>query len=284
MCKILFFALLMSLFISSINSGSNGNCYYIGNENEAILIDVGITCTEVEKRIHRLGLNMQKIKAVFVSHEHSDHISGIAVLSKKYKLPIYVTPGTLKAGGFKINLQNIQSFSSLVPVHIGDLSITPFPKSHDAADPHSFVVCCNKVSVGIFTDIGYPCKNVINQFKLCHAAFLETNYDDEMLEKGKYPFFLKSRIRGEKGHLSNAEALKLFSTHKPPFMSHLFLSHLSKNNNRPELVQQLFNEQAMGVKMIVATRYVETPLFHIHTAILPKRMQAAASQLSFSFA
>ena len=276
----------MSLFITSLNSGSNGNCYYIGNDNEAILVDAGIPCSEVEKRMTRLGLNMQKVKAVFVSHEHTDHISGLRVLSKKYQLPIYVTLATQRFGRLKLEKHLVTSFTAHETIVIGNLSITAFPKFHDAADPYSFVVCCNKIKVGVFTDIGTPCENLIHHFKQCHAAFLEANYDDEMLDKGSYPYFLKTRIRGDKGHLSNKQALELFTTHKSSFMSHLLLSHLSKNNNSPKLVQQIFNENAQGVKMIVASRYEETALFHIHNSNtdVPVHRQVSSPQLSFAFA
>ena len=256
----------MSLFITSLNSGSNGNCYYLGNEKEAILVDAGISCREIETRMKRLGLSMQKIKAVFVSHEHHDHIKGIPVLARKYKLPIYITAATKKYGRLFIEKNLVMTFSPHEPVVIGGIAVTAFPKLHDASDPYSFVVACNQIKVGVFTDIGTPCQQLIYHFKQCHAAFLEANYDEHMLDNGKYPYFLKNRIRGGMGHLSNKQALQLFTTHKPAFMSHLFLSHLSKNNNCPKLVEELFNVHADGVKMIVASRFKETAVYHIQNA------------------
>src|ERR1700712_1490522 len=130
----------MSLFITSLNSGSNGNCYYIGNEHEAILVDAGISCRETEKRMLRLGLSMNKVKAIFVSHEHSDHINGIPVLAKKYQLPIYITRPTLQRGGIILDETLIFPFAAFQPIQIGELQITAFPKMHDAADPYSFIV------------------------------------------------------------------------------------------------------------------------------------------------
>ena len=275
----------MSLFICSLNSGSNGNCYYVGNETEAILVDAGISCAEIEKRMKRLGLNMQKLKAVFISHEHTDHISGVRVLSKKYNLPVYITHTTHRFGGLRLEKDLVNSFEAHQVIDIGDLSITAFPKFHDAADPYSFVVSSNKINVGVFTDIGTPCENLVHHFKQCHAAFLEANYDDTMLENGRYPHFLKNRIRGNKGHLSNQQALELFTTHRPSFMSHLFLSHISKNNNCPKLVEKLFTEKANGVTMIVASRYEETAVYHIQAANpVEQAPYLRASQLAFSFA
>lgn len=275
----------MSLFTCSLNSGSNGNCYYVGNETEAILIDAGITCSEIEKRMKRLGLNIQKVKAVFVSHEHTDHISGLQVLSKKHKLPVYITDTTHRYSRLKLEKVLITGFTSHQPIDIGKLSITAFPKFHDASDPYSFIINCNQVKVGVFTDIGTPCENLIHHFKQCHAAFLEANYDDTMLDRGRYPLFLKNRIRGGNGHLSNKQALELFTAHKPSFMSHLFLSHLSKNNNCPDMVQQLFNEKAAGVKMIVTSRYEESSLYHITGSnIIAPVNYYTSPQLSFAFA
>ena len=274
----------MSLYITSLNSGSNGNCYYVGNNNEAILVDAGISCTKIEKRMKRLGLNIKNVKAVFVSHEHTDHISGLPVLTKKYQLTVYITHATLIYSRLKLQKHLVQSFTAHQPVIIGGLSITGFPKFHDAADPYSFIVDCNKIKVGVFTDLGIVCKNLIKHFKQCHAAFLEANYDETMLEEGRYPYFLKNRIRGGNGHLSNKQALELFTVHRPSFMSHLFLSHLSKNNNCPLLVEQLFTQQANGVKMIIASRYEETAVYNISNSVSITSIQGYSPQLSFAFA
>lgn len=253
----------MSLFIASLNSGSNGNCYYIGNEEEAVLIDAGISCKETEKRMKRLGLPIEKVKAIFVSHEHSDHIAGISILAKKYQLAVYVTEGTRKNGKMNLEHRSAISFVAHQPIKIGSLTITAFPKFHDACDPHSFIVTSESVTIGIFTDIGVPCEQLITHFRLCHAAFLESNYDEGMLVNGNYPYYLKKRIMGGKGHLSNSQALQLFLAHRPIFMTHLLLSHLSKNNNCPKLVEELFSQHALSTKIVVASRYEETPVFHI---------------------
>ncbi len=253
----------MSVFIASLNSGSNGNCYYIGNETEAVLVDAGISCRETERRMKRLGLDMRLVKAIFVSHEHSDHIRGIPVLSKKFQLPVYITAGTLQEGRLALNEQLVQSFRAYEPITIGALSVMPFPKFHDASEPHSFMVSCGTVNIGVFTDIGSPCTHVVNHFRQCHAAFLEANYDEEMLEKGRYPFYLKKRISGGTGHLSNSQALDLFTTHRPAFMSHLLLSHLSKENNSPELVQTLFSAHAGQTHVVVASRYEESAVYAV---------------------
>lgn len=253
----------MSLYISSLNSGSNGNCYYIGNSDEAILVDAGISCRETERRMDRLGLSMRKVKAIFITHEHSDHISGVTKLSKRHQLPVYITQPTLENGALRIQEHLVRSFKAYEPITIGKLTITGFPKFHDACDPHSFIVAGNSVKIGVFTDIGLACDHVTNHFAQCNAAFLEANYDEDMLNTGRYPYFLKDRIRGGKGHLSNSQALQLFLRHKPAFMSHLFLSHLSHDNNRPELVKDLFTKKAGKTEIIIASRYEETRVYHI---------------------
>ena len=253
----------MPLFITSLNSGSNGNCYYIGNNTEAVLIDAGISCRETEMRMKRLGLSMSTVKAIFISHEHTDHISGVRVLSKKYQLPVFITPATLRSAGIITEKHLIRHFKADQRITIEGLSVFAFPKSHDANDPHSFMISSPGINIGVFTDIGNCCDHVITQFKQCHAAFLEANYCEDMLMNGDYPYILKKRISGDNGHLSNTQALELFTKYRGRKLSHLILSHLSKNNNTPELVDQLFRQQAGKAKIIIASRYEETAVFCI---------------------
>ena len=254
----------MSLFIASLNSGSNGNCYYIGNDQEAILVDAGLPCKEVELRMARLGLKMEMIRALFISHEHTDHISGIPTLVKRYRIPVYITPSTLRNGKIRFDPSLINHFLPYQPVSVGGLHISAFPKYHDACDPHSFIVSDGKVNIGVFTDIGKPCDHVTAHFSKCHAAFLESNYDELMLREGRYPWFLKNRITGGNGHLSNSQALQIFLQYRPSYMTHLLLAHLSKENNCPTLVGNLFNQHAGNTNVVVASRYCETPVYEIH--------------------
>ena len=253
----------MSLYIASLNSGSNGNCYYLANEEDAILVDVGLNCRETEKRMARLGLSMNKVRAIFISHEHSDHISGLPVIARKYQLPVYITPGTRLGGRLSLEDELVRSFNSHECINIGELVVTAFPKLHDASEPHSFIVSCREVTVGVFTDIGFPCENLIRYFKKCNAAFLEANYDDEMLDGGRYPYFLKKRIRGGLGHLSNLQALELFTSCRTSNMSHLILSHLSRDNNSPDLVFELFKRSAGQTEIVIASRERETEIYYI---------------------
>ncbi|MES2691753.1 MAG: MBL fold metallo-hydrolase [Bacteroidota bacterium] len=260
----------MALYTASLNSGSNGNCYYIGNAEDAVLIDAGISCRETERRMERLGLDVRTVRAIFISHEHSDHIRGVEVLSRKYRIPVYITAPTLMAGSLAIDPALIRSFRPHETICIGELSVIPFPKSHDAAEPFSYVVKNREVCIGVMTDIGSVCDNVIRYFKQCHAVFLEANYDVTMLETGHYPAHLKRRISSHKGHLSNEQALELFTSHRSSFLSHVFLSHLSKENNDPQTASTVFQEHCGHTQIIVASRYGETPLFCITERIAAK--------------
>ncbi len=276
----------MSLFICSLNSGSNGNCYYVGNGREAVLIDAGISCRETEKRMKRSGLDMASVKAIFVSHEHGDHITGVPGLSKKFRLPVYITPATHANGRIPIEEELTRSFQPHQAISIGALSVTAFPKFHDAADPHSFLVSSENINVGVFTDLGISCDQLIRYFNQCHAAFLEANYDVTMLEKGNYPYHLKKRISGGQGHLSNEQALQLFLSHRPAFMSHLLLAHLSKNNNHPQLVEELFRPHAGYTQIIVASRYQETGVYEItqnaQRSLTPVKKPISQNQVQLS--
>ena len=256
----------MSVSIASLNSGSNGNCYYIGDQNDGVFIDAGISCKETEARMLRLGISIRSIKAIFVSHEHTDHIKGIAVISRKYQIPVYMNQTMIYNGCVDVQKDLIRRYDANQPIRIGALEITSFPKHHDACDPHSFIVRSGTVTIGVMTDIGRACEQVIKYFNMCDAVFLEANYDDEMLSKGRYPYYLKNRIRSGRGHLSNKEALDLFLNHRAPSLSHILLSHLSKDNNCPDLVKNLFNEHAGKTQVIIASRFNESQIFRIGKA------------------
>jgi len=260
----------MGLYFTSINSGSNGNCYYVGNRDEAVLVDVGLNCKEVEKRMARLGLSPSKLKAIFISHEHSDHIKGLSVLARKFNLPVYISNHTYKSSKLSLNNDLVFPVSHLQQIQIGKLIIHAFSKFHDAADPYSFTIEYNETKVGVFTDIGAICDRLITQFKSCHAAFLEANYCSQMLSNGNYPYFLKRRITSGHGHLSNTQALDLFQNHKSPYMTHLLLSHLSKDNNDPELVERLFKAVAGETFIGIASRDQETEVYYVNQSMIVK--------------
>lgn len=252
------------MYYASLNSGSNGNCYYISNNQESVLIDAGLTCKETEKRLFALGQSIKKIKAIFITHEHTDHIKGVQGLSTKYHIPVYISEKTLLRSKLQIEKKLIQYLNPDEPIRIGNLWINGFSKKHDAADPFSFTVSNENYTIGIFTDIGSVCENVSTQFEKCHVAFLEANYDENLLETGPYPLHLKKRIKSDLGHLSNLQALELFNNHRSSFLDHLLLSHLSRENNHPDIVTEIF-QNSLGVKIDIAHRTHETLLFSVNS-------------------
>jgi phosphoribosyl 1,2-cyclic phosphodiesterase len=260
----------MALYIASLNSGSNGNSYYIGNGQESVLVDAGLSCRETEKRMKRCGLSMEHVKGVFISHEHSDHIRGVEVIARRHRLPVYITRKTLHGAGLQVDKELVKPFSAYERIGVGSLTVIPFPKKHDASEPHSFLVTDGAVTIGVFTDIGTGCDHVVKNLSQCDAAFLETNYDDHMLETGSYPYHLKRRIRSDHGHLSNAQALELFTKHGRR-LSCLLLSHLSKDNNDPALVESLFAPYAGSTRVVVASRYRESEVYRIDASSLGAR-------------
>lgn len=270
----------MSLFVSSLNSGSNGNCYYIGNDVEAVLIDAGISSRETERRLKRQALSIRKIKAIFVTHEHADHVGGLRKLAKRHNLPVYMTHDTRKETRIELRDIQVRHFTPHEEITIGNIKVTPFPIQHDAGDPHGFVVSHADTTVGVFTDLGTVHQTHHRYFQRCHAVFLEANYDEVMLENGSYTQQLKDRIRSDHGHLSNLQALEFFMTSRSPFLSHLFLSHLSENNNSPDIVRQLFSDVAGETEIIIASRHNESGVFHIGQKATHRTPAPAASQLS----
>jgi phosphoribosyl 1,2-cyclic phosphodiesterase len=251
------------LEICAIASGSNGNCYYIGNEKDAILIDAGISCKQILLRMRQKNLKPDKVKAVFISHEHSDHLRGARVLAKRLNIPAWLTAKTYYAAHKNMQPAYPRFFNPGNTLNVGEFTIHPFLKNHDAAEPCSFRVEYTGKNVGVFTDIGDPCNNVTSQLALCDALFIETNYDEQMLTDGPYPYFLKQRISSSHGHLSNIQALELLKTHSGENLKCVFLSHLSAENNTPELALTTLNHQPQSYEVRLTSRYEAGEVFEI---------------------
>jgi len=251
------------LEICAIASGSNGNCYYIGNEKDAVLIDAGVSCKQILLRMESKGLNPRKLKAVFISHEHSDHMRGARVLAKRLNIPIWLTAKTYYATYKNMQPAYPQFFAPGSELQIGEFTVHPFLKNHDAAEPCSFRVEYSGKNIGVFTDIGKACNNVTSQLAKCDVLFLETNYDEQKLTNGSYPFFLKKRIASSVGHLSNIQALELLEDHGGKNLKCVFLSHLSAENNTPELALTSFKTLESKFKVRLTSRYEAGEVFVI---------------------
>lgn len=227
----------------SIASGSSGNCTYVGTENTHILVDAGISGKRVETGLNSLDLTGRDLDGILVTHEHSDHISGLGVLARKYGVPIYATGGTVDAmirsgklgklpEGIFHEIQEDEDFQ------IQDLTVHPFSISHDAAQPVGYRLENGEKSVGIATDLGRYSQYIIDELQDLDVLLLEANHDIRMLEVGPYPYYLKQRILGDRGHLSNENAGRLLCELLHDSMKAIFLGHLSKENNFEELAYE----------------------------------------------
>jgi phosphoribosyl 1,2-cyclic phosphodiesterase len=224
------------LEICAIASGSNGNCYYIGNEKDAVLIDAGISCKQIVQRMKERNLQPSKIKAIFITHEHSDHLSGARVFGKKMYVPVYINSAKTYYSAYKNQRPDVPKFFNPgEEIEVGELTVHSFSKNHDASEPCSFRVQYKTKNVGVFTDIGEPCENVMQHLGICDGLFLESNYDEKMLWEGSYPWFLKQRVASGVGHLSNKQAFDLLHSHARENLKCVFLSHISKRTILPKL-------------------------------------------------
>ena len=227
----------------SIASGSSGNCIYVGSDNTHLLVDTGISKKRIEEGLKALDIKGDELDGILITHEHSDHIQGLGVFSRKYEVPIYATPGTI---------EGILSYSGLGkmpdgllhPVHtdeaftLGDVTVNPFAISHDANEPAGYRMECDGKSVAVATDLGKYDEYIVERLKNLDAVLLEANHDIHMLEVGGYPYYLKQRILGDKGHLSNELSGRLLCDILHDNLKHIVLGHLSKENNYAKLAYE----------------------------------------------
>lgn len=227
----------------TIASGSSGNCTYVGTDNTHILVDAGISGKRIEAGLKELDLSGRDLDAILVTHEHSDHISGLGVMARKYGVPVYTTGGTADAilrSGVSGRLPEgvIHEFTEDEYFSIGDLNIKAFTIPHDAAQPVGFRIESASSSVGIATDLGKYTEYIVDNLTGLDALLLEANHDVNMLLVGKYPYLLKQRILGDRGHLSNENAGRLLCKVLHDDLKAVFLGHLSKENNYEALAYQ----------------------------------------------
>jgi len=250
--------------ICALASGSNGNSYYIGNGRDAILVDAGISTKQLLARMKNRGLDPARIKAVFLSHEHSDHSCGVRVLSKRLNVNVWMSKHTYYSLVKTSRPENIRFFEPGETITVASFDVHTFLKNHDAVEPCSFRIEHKGKSTGVFTDIGEPCERVRQALTQCHAVFMESNYDEKMLWDGSYPWYLKQRVASDKGHLSNAQAVKLVGEHRHPQLECIFLSHLSQENNTPSIALSMFEPLSGEVNVKLTSRYDASEVYRMN--------------------
>lgn len=229
--------------LCSIASGSSGNCIYVGSEATHLLVDVGISGKRTETGLNSLGITGRDLDGILITHEHVDHISGLGVMVRKYGIPIYATPGTIAAiqsnsGVGKLDSSLFREVKEDEKLVIKDLSVNPMRISHDAAQPVAYRISYGSKKIGICTDLGVYNDYTVECLKGMNALLLEANHDVNMLQVGPYPYYLKQRILGDRGHLSNENSGRLLSRILHDGLENILLGHLSKENNLPELAYE----------------------------------------------
>ncbi len=243
--------------IISLQSGSNGNCVYVEAGGARLLFDAGISGKQAQQRLAHHGRDIRDVDAVLISHDHADHVRCMGIYQRKFGLPVHVTAETLRAATrYPLGkLGEVRRFCSGTSIHIGDVSVETVPTAHDGADGVGFVVDDGRHRLGILTDLGHVFDELPGVIDSLDAILLESNYDPAMLAAGPYPRFLKDRIAGPAGHLSNVEAAGLLSATNGR-MQWACLAHLSEENNDPELALHT-HRRVLGERfpLHVASRY-----------------------------
>jgi phosphoribosyl 1,2-cyclic phosphodiesterase len=233
----------MAVRVMVLGSGSKGNSTLIATSRTRILVDAGLSCRETFKRIRQVGEDPLAIDAVVISHEHSDHVYGLAVLARKLKIPVFMSGPTNDAWdrGCREQNTNVDRLELFAAGHswiIGDISVNTFTVPHDAADPVAFAFRAEGVKVCIVTDLGYMPANVRDHIRGCDVLMIESNHDLDMLRIGPYPWSVKQRVMSRVGHLSNAALAEFFANDYDGGAAYVVLAHLSEQNNHPEIARE----------------------------------------------
>jgi phosphoribosyl 1,2-cyclic phosphodiesterase len=243
----------MGVSVSVLASGSRGNTAVVESSQARILVDVGISCRETFKRMKAVEMDPRSISAVLISHEHTDHVCGLATLAKKLDVPVFMTGATHQAwarslrddAGELPKIAKLEVFSSGRSFQIADITVTPFTIPHDAADPVGFTFRAEGAKIAIATDLGYMPASVCDHLRKCDVLMIESNHDLEMLRVGPYPWSVKQRVMSRVGHLSNESLAQFFAKDYDGGASYIVLAHLSEQNNHPEVARRAA-ETALG--------------------------------------
>src|SRR5580658_6943283 len=236
----------MGVSVSMLASGSRGNCAVVASARTRILVDAGISCRETFKRIKTLGEDPLALSAIVITHEHSDHVYGLATLARKLRIPVFMTGATHQAWaralrnekGERPHLDKFEPFESGHRFQVGDIEVKPFTIPHDAADPVGFTFRAEGIKVGIATDLGYLPASVCDHLRGCDVLVMESNHDVEMLRGGPYPWSVKQRVMSRVGHLSNQSLADFFANGYDNSAAFVVLAHLSELNNHPEIARR----------------------------------------------
>lgn len=224
----------------TIASGSSGNCIYIGSDKTHILIDTGISRKKITEGLKKADIDISDISAILLTHEHSDHIKGLGVIARKDNIPIYTTQGTWNgietaSGIGDIDQELFNCIAADEEFTVNDLVVRPFRVSHDANEPVAYRVECEDKCMAVATDLGYYDDYIIDNLKNCNSMVIEANHDVNLLQVGSYPYYLKQRILGNQGHLSNESSGRLIDSLLHDKCENIFLGHLSRENNYDKL-------------------------------------------------
>lgn len=251
----------MDLYFKCFASGSSGNCYYLGTDRSALLIDAGIGIRTLRKGFKDAGMDFGKVRAVFVTHDHADHIKAVGHLANRFHLPVYSTPEVHRGMQHsycmteRLSVPEMQFITKGATKELDDFRVTCFEVPHDGTDNVGYLVEAGGKTFAFLTDIGHITATAAAYIDLANYLVLEANYDEAMLQAGPYPAYLKARIAGPNGHLSNREMAEHLAEHFPPGLRRLWPCHLSKDNNHPELVLKTI-EAAFRERGIVVGRDV----------------------------
>jgi phosphoribosyl 1,2-cyclic phosphodiesterase len=245
----------MGVTVSMLASGSRGNCAIVASARTRILVDAGISCRETFKRMKSLCDDPHALSAILITHEHSDHIYGLATLAKKLRIPVFMTGATHQAwaraqrnqDGERPRLEKLERFESGHRFQVGDIEVKPFTIPHDAADPVGFTFRAEGIKIGFATDLGYIPPSVRDNLSGCDVLVMESNHDLEMLRVGPYPWSVKQRVMSRVGHLSNLALADFFSSDYDNSATFVVLAHLSVENNHPEIARREA-EKALGAR------------------------------------
>jgi phosphoribosyl 1,2-cyclic phosphodiesterase len=228
----------VSLRFAILGSGSQGNALVVEAGATRLLLDCGFATSETVRRLAQLGLTPADLSGILVTHEHDDHVGGVARFARKYRLPVWITPGTLRGlGPLFQGIECLHRIEGYAPLCIGDVEVHPFPVPHDAREPAQYVFGDGGVRLGVLTDTGWITPWIQTMLASCEALVLECNHDLDLLSSSDYPPPLKQRISSRLGHLDNQAAAGLLAGRTTARLRHVVAAHLSQSNNRPDLAR-----------------------------------------------